>query len=108
MRYDRSDSFKADYKRLSETERELFRRAVRVFNEAADRAVSGASNPWPAKLRVRGVQGADGVFEMTWSFSGPDGRATWEWVVITDPATGERHRAVRWRLIGGHAIFKKP
>jgi hypothetical protein len=54
------------------------------------------------------VQGAAGIFEMTWSFSGPDGRATWEWVGVVDPDSGRRRRAVRWRRVGGHVIFKKP
>jgi len=108
LRYERSDSFKSDYKRLSEEERRLFRDAVRVFNDAADRVVAGQSNTWPASLRVSGVQGAAGIFEMTWSFSGPDGRATWEWAAATDPESGERFPVVRWRRIGRHAVFKEP
>lgn len=39
---------------------------------------------------------------MTWGFSGPDGRATFEWVTID----GEFR--VRGRRIGGHAVFKRP
>ena len=78
MRYERSESFKGDYRKLSASEQQLFRDAVRIFNDAADEIASGALDTWPAKLRVRSVQGAAGVFEMTWSFSGPDGRATWE------------------------------
>jgi hypothetical protein len=39
---------------------------------------------------------------MTWSFSGPDGRATFEFVRIQDTL------GVRWRRIGSHAIFKEP
>ncbi len=39
---------------------------------------------------------------MTWSFAGPDGRATFEWVTVH----GEP--AVRWRRVGGHAIFGNP
>ncbi len=108
MRYERSESFKGDYRKLSASERELFRDAVRVFNDAADEIASGALDTWPAKLRVRSVKGAAGVFEMTWSFSGPDGRATWEWVNTTDPKTGRRERAVRWRRVGRHSIFTKP
>jgi hypothetical protein len=53
-------------------------------------------------LRVRDVEGAPGVIEMTWSFAGPDGRATFEWVV----RDGEPR--IRWRRIGGHAIFGRP
>jgi len=108
MRYERADSFKADYRRLSVPERRLFRDAARVFNEAADRIAEGGGGTWPSQLRVRSVQGAAGIFEMTWSFSGPDGRATWEWVGIIDPDSGRRRRAVRWRRVGGHVIFKKP
>ena len=80
---------------------------IRVFSEAADLRMDDPSLSWPAKLRVRGIHGARGVYEMTWSFSGPDGRATWEWVSLTDEA-GERQVAVRWRRIGDHAIFARP
>ncbi len=48
------------------------------------------------------MAGTDGVWEMTWSFSGPDGRATFEWASI------EGEVQIRWRRIGGHEIFKKP
>jgi hypothetical protein len=39
---------------------------------------------------------------MTWSFSGPDGRATFEWVLV------DGEPGIRWRRIGGHAIFGSP
>jgi hypothetical protein len=64
---------------------------------AADTSVS-----WPTSLRVKDVEGAPGIFEMTWSFAGPNGRATFEWTAI------ERARGVRWRRIGGHRILKEP
>ena len=54
----------------------------------------------PHALRVRDVEGAPGVFEITFNFSGLDLRATLGWTRI-DGAP-----AVRWRRIGGHAIFK--
>ena len=44
---------------------------------------------------------------MTWSFSGPDGRATWEWTSVTD-ADGEDEPAVRWRRVGNHDILREP
>jgi hypothetical protein len=107
VRYERTDSFKADYQRLDDDEKEMFRAAVREFNRACDAAVANAGRPdWPAALRVKSVQGAPGVWEMTWSFTGPDGRATWEWIMVTD--AGEQHPAVRWRRIGSHRIFKRP
>ena len=51
---------------------------------------------------MKPVEGAPGIFEMTWSFKGPDGRATFEWIQI-DGTFG-----VRWRRIGDHSIFRRP
>jgi hypothetical protein len=39
---------------------------------------------------------------MTWSFSGPDGRATFEYVEV------DGEPAIRWRRIGGHDVFRAP
>lgn len=108
MKYERSDSFKADYNRLTDNEREMFREAVRTFAKAADRCFETKNlSDWPHTLRVKGVQRARGVFEMTWSFSKPDGRATWEWATVTDDA-GHGFPAVRWRRIGDHKILRDP
>jgi hypothetical protein len=52
-------------------------------------------------LRVKGVQGASGIFEMTW---GNDGRATFEYGESI--RKGEPH--IIWRRIGTHAIFDRP
>jgi hypothetical protein len=96
------ESFRADYRRLSAVERDLFKSALRDFIEACDRHSLDPSSAWPASLRVKPVQNAPGVLEMTWSFSGPDGRATFEWIRI------DGELAVRWRRIGGHAISRQP
>ena len=76
--------------------------ALPGFVAACDRHAADPSTPWPASLRVRDVENAPGIWELTWSFSGPDGRATFEWVRIDGTL------AVRWRRIGGHAIFRNP
>lgn len=102
MKFAVLDSFRADYKHLSAPEQDLFKKALRVFIEACDRYALDSSVAWPASLHVKDVENAPGVMEMTWSFSGPDGRATFEWVQI------DGQLAVRWRRIGGHAIFRKP
>jgi hypothetical protein len=109
VRYVRTDSFKADYQRLSDSERALFRDSVSAFNDACDRFAADGT-PFPAALRVKSVEGADGVFEMTWSFSGPDGRATWQWgtVQVEGPDGDTTGRAVVWRRIGNHRIFSCP
>lgn len=102
MKFQRADSFKADWRRLDEGEQRLFRDAVPAFHAAAEAQVQQDAQRWPGSLRVRAVEGAPGIWEMTWSFAGPDGRATFEWVTIDGEA------AVRWRRIGGHAIFRRP
>jgi hypothetical protein len=102
VKFETTESFDADYRRLSEREAEMFRKALKVFIPACDRYGSDASMKWPASLRVKDVEGAPGVWEMTWSFSGPDGRATFEWIDI-DGGLG-----LRWRRVGGHSIFERP
>ena len=108
MRFQLTEAFKADYWRLSDREREMFRSAARSFNAASDRFVE-TKDPasWPANLRIKAVVKAPGIFEMTWSFSGPDGRATWEWAAVVDQ-DGRSWLAVRWRRLGCHAIFSEP
>jgi hypothetical protein len=108
MKYEITEPFKADYQRLTAEEREKFRAAAGIFNAACDHfAETKDPSSWPAKLRVKAIVNAPGVFEMTWSFKGPDGRATWEWTTITD--AGKRpFPAVRWRRLGGHRIFRDP
>jgi len=108
VRFERTDPFKADYQRLPEEEREMFRKAAQAFNAACDRFIETKDpSSWPANLRVKPVASAPGVFEMTWSFSGPDGRATWQWTTVID-ADGLSVPAVRWRRLGSHRIFRKP
>ena len=103
MKFATSARFDADYQRLSPAERTTFRTAVRPFNDACDSWLdSKGTARWPASLRVKPLRSVPGVWEMTWSFSGPDGRATWEWV--TTPSGP----VVRWRRIGDHSIFRAP
>lgn len=102
MKFEVTDSFRADRKRLSRTDRRLVARALTIFVAACDRYAADPTVAWPASLRVKGVEGAPGVLEMTWSFAGPDGRATFEWIQI------DGELAVRWRRIGDHRIFKQP
>jgi hypothetical protein len=103
VKYDWLDRFAADWARLSDEERTLFGRVVRTeFNAACERFARDPSTPWPKGLRVKRLQGVPGIWEMTWSFSGPDGRATFEWILI------DGELAIRWRRIGGHEVFDRP
>lgn len=110
MRFERTEPFKSDYKRLSADERKLVKAAISEFALACD-AFRSDGTPFPARLRVKAVRGAPGIFEMTWSFAGPDGRATWEWIeveIADDSGDISTVPAVRWRRIGSHRIFTSP
>ena len=72
------------------------------FHQACERFANDPATHWPRSLRVKRVLGAPGVWEMTWSFAGPDGRATFEWIEV------DGELAVLWRRIGGHEIVRQP
>ncbi len=103
MKWETTPAFDADLRRLSEDELKLLRKVVRdSFVSAAERRAANPAAPWPKSLRVKDVEGAPGIWEMTWSFAGPDGRATFEWITI------DGEQAVRWRRVGGHEILNDP
>lgn len=95
--YGRYARFIRDFESLTADQQELFRKAVRKFIEDL-RAGAG----FRKSLRVKPIQGKDGVWEMTWSMGSFDGRATFEYG--DEVVDGETH--VIWRRIGGHDIFK--
>ena len=103
MKFQLTPAFEGDWRRLSEDERAMFRRVVRDdFNPACERRRVDPAAGWPGKLRIKAVSGAAGIWEMTGSFAGPDGRATFEWIEL------EGEPAVRWRRIGGHVVLAEP
>ncbi len=88
--------FRADFERLTPAQQAAFLAAVQHF--VADLNRGGACRKG---LRVKSIQGALGIFEMTWA---ADGRATFEYgVEVTEE---EPH--VVWRRVGTHSIFKHP
>lgn len=103
MKYERTDAFKRDYRRLSDAEKAQFRKAVREsFHPALEQLGESPGGGWPSTLRVKRVQGTARIWELTPSFTDPDGRATWEWTEV------EGEAAVRWRRVGSHSIFRDP
>ena len=103
MKYVTTPAFDRDIKRLTKTERKLFLESVfDKFIPTADLHAKDPSSTWPKGLRVKGVQAAPGIWEMTWNMRQPDGRATWEWTEI------DNEPAIRWRRVGNHSIFKLP
>src|SRR5574341_617011 len=65
--------FERDYAQLLPEDQKRFKQAVVKFIEDLKRGEG-----FRPGLRVRGIQGAGGVFEMTWA---PNGRATFEYGV---------------------------
>jgi hypothetical protein len=89
-----TDRFRRDFAKLTAAQKAAVRAAAAKF--VAD-LPPGTFRPG---LRVKGVQGAEGVFEMTWA---DDGRATFEYGSAV--REGETH--IVWRRIGRHDIFTR-
>jgi len=88
--------FGAEFKALSAAQQAAFLTAVDQFVEDLRRGQGFRKG-----LRVKGVRGAEGIFEMTWA---TDGRATFRYgasIVGTEPH-------IIWRRIGTHAILSQP
>lgn len=94
--FERVPRFDKDWAGLSDDQKQRFRRAVAAF---VDDLSSG--RPFRPGLRVKRVQAAPGVWEVTFA---PDGRATWHYGSEVRP--GEAH--VVWRRIGTHSVFDRP
>lgn len=92
--YERTERFDRDWEVLTKQQRRRFRAAVRRF------VMDLRSGRLRAGLRVRGIAGAEGIFEMTWA---PDGRATFEYG--EDRGAGPQ---VIWRRIGTHDVLERP
>ena len=88
--------FRSDFERLTPQQQSAFLVAVQAF---VDDLVEGRE--LRKGLRVKGIRGATGIFEMTWA---PDGRATFQYG--PELVAGQRH--VIWRRVGTHNIFKQP
>jgi hypothetical protein len=93
--YERLPRFDKDFAALTREERERFSAAVEKFIADLRRG------RFRAGLRVTGIEGAPGIFELMWA---ADGRATFEYGPEVKP--GERHFI--WRRVGGHDVFSAP
>lgn len=95
--FETTNRFDKDWADLEPEDRLRFKEAVKQ-SFVPDLASGGR---FRAGLRVKGVQGTDGVMEMTWA---PNGRATWQY----GNELNEGHRHIIWRRIGTHDIFPHP
>jgi hypothetical protein len=88
--------FGTDFDALSPSQQAAFLAVVAQF---VDDLRSGSGFRYG--LRVKGVKGAAGIFEMTWA---DNGRATFEYGDAI--VAGEPH--IVWRRVGTHTIFDRP
>lgn len=94
--YGKTKRFKKDFAALSPEERKRFKTAVAKFVEDLR-----AERSFRKGLRVKGIKGATGIFEMTWA---DDGRATFQYG--EEQIDGQPH--VIWRRVGSHDVFGEP
>jgi hypothetical protein len=103
VKFETTPAFDADYRRLKTEFKKAFRSVVRdSFAPACDEFERTPGYVWPAALRVSRMKGTSAIWEMTWSFASPDGRATFEFV------RRDSEVVCRWRRIGDHSVFKSP
>jgi hypothetical protein len=90
------ESFWRGWDRLSPEDQRAFLAAVEKFVQDL-RAGRGIRKG----LRVKGVQGARGIYELSWA---PNGRATFQ---FGRSVRGDEPHII-WRRMGGHDIFGNP
>lgn len=85
-----ADTFWRDWALLTQPRRQLFQQAIQKMT--ADLKVGKG---FRKGLRIKGVKGHPGIYEMTWA---DDGRATFSYGL--SPHRGDTH--IIWRRIGAH------
>jgi hypothetical protein len=91
--FERLRRFDRDFAALSDTEKEAFRAAVQKFVADLERGQGFRTG-----LRVKGIRGAAGMFELT---RAADGRATFSYG--ESRRDGEPH--IVWHRVGTHSIL---
>ncbi|HME90666.1 MAG TPA: hypothetical protein VKE49_04530 [Myxococcaceae bacterium] len=94
--YETTRRFERDYESLTDEQKHAFRVAIKKF---VDDLKQGKG--FRKSLRVKRIQGAEGIFEMTWA---DNGRATFQYAESVKP--GDVH--IIWRRCGTHSVFKTP
>ena len=102
MKYRSASTFDRDFARLPSDHRQMF---LKILREHFLPAIAAGSftgmPPWPKRLRVHQLAG--GLYSITWSFSCPDGRATFHLERTDDGET-----VLVWRRVGTHDIYDRP
>lgn len=93
--YELLPAFWRDFDALTAEQQRALLAAVRKFVAHLE------SGRFRKGLRVKGIQGAPGIHELTWA---ADGRCTFQFGAEVRP--GEPH--VIWRRCGTHEVLKRP
>ncbi len=104
VKHTKLPQFMADWGRLSLDEQARFWQFLKedFLPALAEYERNPVAYRWPASLRFERLTNTRGVCAVTWSFSGPDGRATFQFDTIDgDPV-------LVWRRVGRHAIYRAP
>lgn len=91
--YERLLRFDRDYASLGSVEKSAFKTAVEKFVADLERGQGFRKG-----LRVKGVKGSPGLYELTWA---DDGRATFSY---GDSIRGDEPHIV-WHRVGGHGVI---
>lgn len=102
MKFEVTAKFRREFDALPIDHKRRFRSLMPAFNAAYEAYWANPATVWSANLRVKRMVSAKGLWEMTWSFTGPDGRAVFEFIETDDDF------GVRWRRIGRHEIYNEP
>ncbi len=97
--HEEAAQFWSDWKRLSPASQGRFREALKKFLDDLETLPGGQ---FRGSLRVKPMQGVDGIFEMTWERK--DGRATFQYGDELIPGQPD----IIWRRTGGDGIFTQP
>lgn len=87
--------FRRDYQRLTRQEKDAFKAALVDFIHDL------REGRFRKGLRVKGVQGSTGIFELTWA---GNGRATFQY----GPPVVEGEPHIIWRRCGTHEVLSDP
>ncbi len=103
MRFRTLAAFDRDYAQLTPEHRKAFRAVLhKHFLPAVTAGAFTGRQPWPTRLRLHKLSNS-AIYSLTWSFAGPDGRATFH---LENDAEGTT--LLVWRRIGTHAIYHHP
>jgi hypothetical protein len=107
VKFDTTPTFDRDIRalkpeHLAEFKKVVLEKFAPACDAYADATECGNHFIWPRALRVSKMRGRYQVWEMTWSFASPDGRATFEFVRV------DNEWRCRWRRLGDHSIYNNP